>query len=517
MGELSYRLTNPGYTIYHRAALGGLAATMKALEGKMPEGLSAEVTADAVRIWWPEALSDRDAVARLLASSFRLTEDKMIDLPGQGIPDSKIDLRLAIHNALCVSFLQHPKMRPGEKGARSVVLRGADDDVGQRFTYKAINSYAHQSAKGTGVFDVDRKRTGKLQLVASVSQALVPGAMAGAGGLDLSSDEIVLLLYLMVGAPVFLLRPRTYKEKAQACVVVPEVSNLVEFARALRSIAAPGKSFQRFSDTYLGRVVGGAEEAALKLLLDLAIDDIAYNARVTRCRAIAMGKVAWDKNQINRSQSFHVDTDHPEFGVFRAANTHLGRAKILPGKNGGFAVPESPIPELVAANLTAGRHWASSFALLLKTKKETKYLGFAWKGLLHMKEAIRDVDDKTIIDAFQEAWRRSMATIYGDAKRDGANGDRRVEVERERIRNSILRSKTSDALVGWFLRFCADASREAALSVFQQNGERLRLFLFEPRNIDRLQNLLLFALVSYSRSDKAVTAANTASPTSSNL
>jgi len=88
MGELIYRLSNPGYTVYHRAALGGLAATMKALalEDGMPEGLSAEVTSDTVRIWWSEELPDRDAVARLLASSFRLTKDKMIDLPRPGNP-----------------------------------------------------------------------------------------------------------------------------------------------------------------------------------------------------------------------------------------------------------------------------------------------------------------------------------------------------------------------------------------------------------------------------------------------
>jgi hypothetical protein len=95
-----------------------------------------------------------------------------------------------------------------------------------------------------------------------------------------------------------------------------------------------------------------------------------------------------------------------------------------------------------------------------------------------------------------------MARIYGDAKRDSINGDRRVEVERERIRNSILRSRTADSLAGWFLRFCADASRDGSLSMFQQNGERLRHFLFEPRNVERLQNLLLFALVSYAKFEK---------------
>jgi CRISPR-associated protein Cas8a1/Csx13 len=396
-------------------------------------------------------------------------------------------------------------MRPGEKGARSIILRGADDDVGQPFTYKAVNSYAHQSAKGTKLLDIDKKRPGKLQLTASISQALLPGAMAGSTGLDLTSDEIVLLLYLMVGAPVFLLRSRNYQEKAQACAVVPEVTDLVKFARALRTITSGSHAFPRFSDTYLGRVVGGAEEAALKLLLDLAGDDIMSHSGVSGCRAITMGKVAWDPNQLNRSQAFQVDVDYPELGVFRAAMGTLGRAKVLVGKSGGFAIPESPVPELVAANLAAQRHWASSFSQLMKTKKEAKYLAFAQKGLQQMKEAIRDVDDKTIIDAFYEAWRKSMARIYRDAKRDSADGERRIEVERERIRNSILRSKTADSLAGWFLRFCADASRErqdGPLTMFQHNQDRLRRFLFEPRNVERLQNLLLFALVSYAKSDK---------------
>jgi len=195
-------------------------------------------------------------------------------------------------------------MRPGEKGARSIVLRSVDDDVAQPFTYKAVNSYAHQTAKGTKLLDIDKKRPGKLQLTASVSQALLPGALAGSGGLDLKSDEIVLLLYLMVGAPVFLLRSRTFQEKAQACAVVPEVIDLEKFARGLRSITSERHAF-RFSDTYLGRVVGGAEEAALKLLLDFAGDDVVgtpLDSGISGCRVITMGKVSVGRES-DQSQS----------------------------------------------------------------------------------------------------------------------------------------------------------------------------------------------------------------------
>jgi hypothetical protein len=65
------------------------------------------------------------------------------------------------------------------------------------------------------------------------------------------------------------------------------------------------------------------------------------------------------------------------------------------------------------------------------------------------------------------------------------------------MRNAILRAKTSDALAGWFLRFCADATRGGSLGALREDGMRLRKFIFNPRNFDRFQNLCLFALVSY--------------------
>ena len=48
--ELIYRLSNPGYTLYHRAALGGLAATIRAWGANPPEGITAEVTRERVRL-----------------------------------------------------------------------------------------------------------------------------------------------------------------------------------------------------------------------------------------------------------------------------------------------------------------------------------------------------------------------------------------------------------------------------------------------------------------------------------
>lgn len=505
--ELIYRLTNPNYTVYHRAALGGLASTVLAWRAKprsAPAGIEHDVQRDRVRLAWRDDLSDQEALQRILDASFRLTKDKLIDLVGQAVAEDNVELRLAIHNGLCATFLQHPKMRPSEKEPKRVEIRSADDETRGLFTYKAVTSYAHQKAQGTGLLDPAKKGSlaGRFPAVATIPQSVVPGAMTGMQPLETTAEEAILLLYLMVGSAVFLLRPRTYKEKMQACVVVPDVSDLVAFARALRAVAGVDVERPRLSGGYLGRIAGGAEEAALRLLIDLTADDLRDSPAVAGLHAIAMGKVAWDKNQVNRSATVRVGLTYPELDVFRSASKHLGKTRIVPGSKGdGYAVPMSPVPELVAANLATGRHWAAHFRELVSESKDFSRMRFAQKGLQKMKEAIKDGVDQAVIDMFHEAWRKTMGALGERARRDGLSFERLTEVERERIRNSILRSKTADALAGWFLRFCADATRGASLPAAQKEAAVLREFLFNERNAQRLQNLLLFALVSYAKDD----------------
>lgn len=502
--QLTYRLNDPGYTIYHRAALGGLAATILAWGKNPPEGVTAEVKHDSVRIGWGDEITDQEALRRILNASFKLTEDKMIDLPGHGIGAGKDDLRLAIHNGLVGTFLQHNKMRPGEKEARRFELKFDDDSQGEIFTYKAVNSYAHQKAQNTGL--LAEKYKGKFPPVASIPQWAVPGATGGAVDIQGPFDEVILLLFLQVGCAIFLLRPRSYQEKAQYCLIVPDVTDLITFARALQRIAAASQNIKRFSNSYLGRVVGGAEEAALRFLIDLQAEEVTSERSVAGCLAVAMGKVSWDANQINRSIIVSLKGDYPELDVFRAANTYLGNSKVIKSKKGeSYAIPTSPVPELVAANLSAERHWCARFKSLVSDKKDFDRMRFMQGGLKRMREAVKDADDQAIIRAFQDAWRLTMGALGERARRDGLNFERLVEVERERMRNAILRAKTADALASWFLRFCADATKGGSLGAIRDASSRIREFIFNQRNFERFQNLCLFALVSYA-SEEAKTA-----------
>jgi CRISPR-associated protein Cas8a1/Csx13 len=500
--ELSYRLTNPGYTIYHRAALGGLASTLKVLERRerAPEGLSWEVQPEHVRLWWRDELRDADVLRSLLAESFRLTDD-LIDLPGQDMGEENSGLRVAVHNGLCATFLQHRTTR-ASKGSRTISVPGAEEDEPvQVFSYLALQSYMHQEAQGLGLLD---SNDGALPEVATIPQSLVPGAVTGARALDGNAEEVFLLLYLMVGAAVFQLRPRGKEPRFQTCIVVPDVADLVAYAESIRQITATGREHLRsLRGAYAARVAGSAEEAALRWAIDLTTQEIAEHTSIRSihgCVALTMGKVAWDRKQANRSGTVRVQPPrhYAELGVFLSAHGHLGGTRTIRKAKGESSVePDNPVPSLVATNLAREHHWARGFAALSAEQRQFRHLSSRQRGLSKMKEAIRDEDDRVVVEVFYEAWRKRRGQLRDRAKREAANAEHMIDSERERVRNAILRARTADSLVNWFLRFCTEAARERPMPTFQRESERLRRFLFDQHNAERLQNLFLFALLSY--------------------
>ena len=118
-----------------------------------------------------------------------------------------------------------------------------------------------------------------------------------------------------------------------------------------------------------------------------------------------------------------------------------------------------------------------------------------------MANAIKNKEDIAIIRAFHKAWEMTMGQMGDRARENHLDFERLVEVRREKIRNEILRLKTTEACANWFLKFCASATKGGSLAPIREDAELIRDFIFNRRNFERLQNLLLFALVSY-ESDK---------------
>lgn len=520
MKSIEYRLDDPGFTIYHRAALGGLAATVRAWNKHgVPEplkyvpsstsapgvltgedGSRVEIFMDAARVTlaWEEKTSARAALALLLSASFERTEQGMIFLPGQGIVPDREDVLVAIHNSVSQTFLQHAKKRPGS-GVREVALVDETNGALRIVSYKKVEKYSHQSGQGTGLLGEGwTVEDGELPDIASIPQSLMPGATGGAKSLDVRPEVAFLLHYLMVACPVMLLRSRKHSTKTRNCVVVPDVTDLRMFAMRLHRSGT--SQIRGFSNTYLGRIVGGAEEAALRFLLDLRGLDAADLLGVSNFEVVAMGKVAWDGNQQNRSGIARVDPVHfKELGVFEAAARQLGAAVWKKTKTGDpFPAPESPVPELVAANLASGDHWCAHFRDLVAKKQDFIDLCYRREGLKAMRDAIQNPADQLVIRRFQKAWEMTMGALGERSRAQKFDFGHLVEVEREKIRNELLRCKTSGQLTGWLLQFMNKASREGTPRIFSEDAETFQEFIFNPHNAERLQNLLLFALVSYS-------------------
>src|SRR5262249_90364 len=148
--------------------------------------------------------------------------------------------------------------------------------------------------------------------------------------------------------------------------------------------------------------------------------EISGERSVAGCQAIGMGRLAWDRNQVNRSMCVRVRDDYDELDVFRAANMLLGKSRIIKTKKAESLVgPASPVPELIAANLAAERHWCSGFQALVGDSKGFRQILYAKGGLRAMKEAVKNIDDQIVIDAFHDAWRRTMGALGERARREG--------------------------------------------------------------------------------------------------
>jgi CRISPR-associated protein Cas8a1/Csx13 len=515
-----YSLNDPGFTIYHRAALGGLAATIRSwgIRGRAVEpplvfekdgtsgggilrddsgrDIRASLDGRSVTLEWEGTTTDREALALILKASFRRTVKGMIYLPGQGFGPEREDVQIAAHNGYSQTFLQHPKKRPGQ-GIESVTILD-DDDKTYLFSYKKVDRYSHQMAQGTSLLGEGWNiEAGDLPEMASVSQSLLPGATGGAGDLAGTPEQVFLLHFLMVACPVFSIRSRKREAKTQNCLVVSDVSNLEDFASRIEEIGA--RSIDK-TNSYLGRIAGGAEEAAMRFMIDLRGKESVEELGVCGAQVYAMGKVPWDSNQQNRSWIARIDlpSQYPDFAIFEAAAGTLGRAKVIKTKKGEpFAVPSSPLPDLIAANLASGGHWSDGFQELVAKREDFEKLSYRREGLRAMNNAIRDEEDRLVIRYFQKAWSMKMGSLGERSRDQNLFFTHLAERERERIRNDLLRTKTSDQLAGWFMRFVADATRGGTPRELTDNADALRKFVFNPRNVDRLKNLLLFALISY--------------------
>src|SRR3954451_3450690 len=132
---LTMRLYAPGMSALHRAGLGGLACTLKALESEYHAGrLSkakqpAPFTGDAppweidersVTLKFGKPENAREYLKKLFAFAFGVRKDGLITLPGQHATEPATPVLADLQSGLSLTFLQHGKVRQFAKEPTTV-------------------------------------------------------------------------------------------------------------------------------------------------------------------------------------------------------------------------------------------------------------------------------------------------------------------------------------------------------------------------------------------------------------
>jgi hypothetical protein len=162
--ELRLELFAPGMSLLHRAGLGGLACTLKAMERQYADGLLAKTKLPApfdgnippwvidetsVTLKFGRPKKAGEYLKKLFKFAFQVMEG-IIFLPGQydNVPPSQVVLS-ALQDGIQNTFLQHGPTCGSRNGERTVTVE--INDIAMSLTHDVFTSYKHQ-----GWFWLDR-------------------------------------------------------------------------------------------------------------------------------------------------------------------------------------------------------------------------------------------------------------------------------------------------------------------------------------------------------------------------
>jgi CRISPR-associated protein Cas8a1/Csx13 len=318
--------------------------------------------------------------------------------------------------------------------------------------------------------------------------------------LEETSEPFLALVYAPVGVVYFQVARRGRGRRPRFALVVPEISNMRDYAEARRAFLALGaKELQ----------VAGTAEAGWKVLSILAAKRLIRDLTSAQCRVFSFGTLPWSKQQKTRVDVYTVQADSAgKLRLFGLCQQLFQVSLVKPENAAPFwDVPQ--VPGLVAQNLTSGRPWYAGFADFVADADCRKHvLNWERKGLNAMitEGALSGTREEKFVLACHRAWRARMAQLFERAEREGADAPRLIAGEFERLRVTFSRCKNAAALREAITNFWARAGRP--LPELQDAWRDIIALLDDWR---LAKDLALLALASYAgRDDKEELAASAA-------
>jgi len=446
----------PGMTMLHRAGLGGLAATLKAMERRhrlgrlrddeLPEGPDLgdgypwRVEPMAVTLDWGKPAAAREYLRRLFAFAFGI-KDKLIDLPGTYRDELSRAVRAELQLGIESTFLTHAPTAGSRAGLTTFNV--GIEDVPFLIRHMIFTSFRHQGwywlerdEKEVVVDPVTGKKSKKstgqrvklrssLECVDehgsfvdgcfSIDKKLFPGAIvrhAGFGERTAAFENarsLLCLYFALVGClclqgPRRIVHDKRAKKrvpKATGVLIAPSVTNLEQFARVRARMTPATVSACR---------IAAASDAVLQALVRLKAKRLMGRHGFDAIHGVHLAPTDWASDQPSRVDTVVVDASCPvQDRRLTQYQVALGRlpprirskeVKHSVGRgHGRTATPEtvwfwaeSVVRPLVAENLARGRRWYDGFCDLAADRDMTHRIRYEMKGLQAM------ANDKDLID-----------------------------------------------------------------------------------------------------------------------
>ncbi|MFW6106786.1 MAG: type I-MYXAN CRISPR-associated Cas8a1/Cmx1, partial [bacterium] len=480
---LTWRLSDPGMGLLERAGLAALYMTLRAAE-ELKEDLSplvwdeSDMTSESVTVHFSTDL--KTALTRLFQWAWQV-HDGVLYLPAvhrdERVRDNSF-IRVAMHNGITRTFLQHPRVQPKGEFVQQVVQ--LDEDRQITVSYQCI-----EPGKLKPVSDLERggffTRKGEFgQAEVSLSGWVFPG-IAPRYGSEVAWRGPAPLGLLPMLAPIACLYQQLHSERGTWLFVVPDVRNIEEFD-AIRISPTLG-----LDPTYTD--VASLSDAGLRFLAE-------YTSHPARrglgggCRVVAMGKVGYYRSQSVRKGVVDVDVTTAARAIHRYRILHsvMGnrwvKRKVQMGPESGTRTtkrkkePQSPqsshfvsVPSArgrIAENLVGGQPWYTDLVeplpwdrdALDRQHKSTSGISVEriwFNNLLYQRgslmELVKEEDmwDRPEERLFVEAFWQILAALYrreGDAVQRGGSRTYvdRIEDLNEDVRRSLTRAKTRPLL-----------------------------------------------------------------------
>ena len=482
--HLTMTLFAPGMTAIHRAGLGGLACTLKAMEsqyeadllrtnklpGPVADGVYPwDITDDAVTLRFGKPTHTRDYLKKLFAFAFSITPSGLIYLPGQHRSKPSSDAILtALQSGFTLTFLQHGRVRALAKDVTSVSYDFAGDGVPNLvLEYKKCSWFKHQDCWEKLVGTDGSLVAGPITVDGPISPGTVIRHVAFTShtGAEDPPERMLPLYFAMVGClslPV---------NRGVAALIVPDVEDLLDFLYD-RPAMTPS--------TAMNCQIANAADAAFRAQVHLRKTRQAETSQRARqwmersaipaCYAMTFKPTPWSRPQKFRVETIHVpsgdDTvlDRYQLALSRLAprivtrtvreSIGRGKRKTTTERRESFR-SDSIVRPLVAENLALGLKWYAGFVNLMTKKNPATgkpyrdHLHFETKGLHAMIVETKMWDqggEQLVVEAIHQAMRQRMAQIRSETDGDTSKvlsqaTKNRWDRFRERLRLSLCGAK----------------------------------------------------------------------------